>query len=826
MKLTPSATYITLASGARKSLTWYVYARLTDNLNDSLSLTNWTDVSWRVQMSFPIKQQLEFALGQFTTNNVDTTGFGVQWWKSTFFENVSPKKYTEFKIEMMLDGAADIIPMFYGFIHNTADRIDYKNDNNTCGFTIRSVEDIGDTLTAEQITTQPVNTNIDGAETDGLILPEIGGMYIKSAAITNYLMKVGGHTISFQVDGVDNQANLDGGRWQTLSAGSNILGNGDYDYEDSEKVEVYIANEGLLSTGSGEQKFVVLTEGTVLPKLYYRNINARTLLDIIYPMLGITSITYDSSFEFRTWDGNYRSYNYEIPPDDPNMINTYGYHCLTNNGSDLFIAVGNTVYRRNLTTGGYTFLFRITSATVIEKLLYNARNNQLWAIYNSSNGAETQLRAVRYKLTTGVTSSGFALSSSLSYVVMENSIYLMDYQFAAGQYKYGLIYQQQNTDVRFCDGTFIDGTTPTPVNTLCASAPNTDNHFAFLRNGNEYWYKVYSGTYSYHRVLCSATGTWTYTGTVLATVPTYDIGCYNSSEDRIFYVEYGSDRILKSHTCTNATPTTNLDSVGTGQILFLLSGGGYVWFTTYENRAYRVNGTSTATLLHTAHGNIWVDREQLTYCTNRIYGITTIDTDPKGMLFLLHNYMPFFIPCADFDGKTVTQAFRDILSSFFLIGTTAANKTAKVYKRCDDTGACRTTGNNITATVYEIGKLVESTYEVPAVDIVEVSNGENSLNYDGDKFGVGVSGSQIIASMSSPLIDAQIFKELLYYKYQFLKNGREKVIVPIGSALFQYEPFDGISINTTSANVAIDTTAPIYGMAYYKDGTLEAEILI
>jgi hypothetical protein len=765
-------------------------------------------VSWRCKIQFPIKQELEYELGQMTSDSVGIIGIGVQWWKSAFFENVSPSDYTEFKIEATLLGATDVVPMFYGYVNNLADPITYANKENTCEFKVRSVEDLGSTLTAEYISTQPINTSIDGAGTDGLILHGISGLYVKSANVTSFVLQKGVHVIQYTNDGTTRQARLDEGRWITISTtGSVTLCNGETSVDDTQKVEMYVTNTSYLPTSDAEDKIIVTTAGTVLPNCFYRNVTMLYLLQQMYPYLGISSMTFDT-FEFKTWNGLHRAFWMEKPPNDPNVSGAT--YAIESDGTDIYVSIGGKIFKRTTATAQYTFIAELPSAgTYVTKMIYNARNGHLWVVY----GGKSQY-ARRLILSSATWSAEVTILYNISNDIIPSSICLMDYNYTGTSYKYGLIFPEVSRGVRF-----LDHSTMTVSDLTISGTANTQRGYAFLRGGIEFTFKMYyTSQYHYHSVSVTSAGAFIDNGQIIEDIANYQIGIYSPVDDRIYFQESTS---ILSHGSWDNTYTNHLTLGGLAVNDFTL-GGGYVWFNSGYNY-YRMSGTASATLMSTEPLLVRTTYYQSVYVNGRVYGFN----NDNAKIFQYHNYIPMFVPYADFDGKSITEAITDVLLSYMLIAGISANKKVIVYKRCDDAGTLINSGNVLPTTVSEISEATENTYDSPSVDFVEVSNGDASLNYNGTSFNVSVSGSKITASYSSPLIDKQVFKELLFYKWQFLKNGRRRVAIKMGAVPFlQYEPFDGVNIVTSGQNVVVNTTSPIYAIAFSGDGSTEIEAMI
>src|SRR6185436_11381003 len=465
--------------------------------------------------------------------------------------------YLELKVEAILKGASDVIPCFTGFVDIP---IENEELSNTARFTAFSVDDLGTRIAAENVSAQPLKSNADGAGHAGLILPYVFGMYVVDANISTKVLKVGVHTITYQYNGGTRRAKLDNGAFVNLSNGNNTLGNVDNSTGDTERVKVY-ANpvSGLPATDYAE-KIVVLTAGDTVPYRYYKDVNARFILSKLFDAIGLTSQTFDT-LEQRTYDGAKRVSYIDTPPNNNGVV-VATKDAIETDETDLFVAIDDKIYKRNLLTGVYTLLVS-GLAHFPEKLMYNARNNHLWMYYGAGS-------LQRYDIGGATLSSEIVLNvttSNLSHF----SVKLYDYNYTGSSWKYGVIYCDRNGGTsqglfRICDGSSLALSTIVSGATLgYTGGAGVYQYFMHFMTGGKVRFRAINNSAQncYREYSVNSSGVWTDGGEKLAGIEDYRMAAYHSAEGRIYYafLEGGPNYMtIKSHTDASTSVTSIYNS--------------------------------------------------------------------------------------------------------------------------------------------------------------------------------------------------------------------------------------------------------------------------
>lgn len=818
MRFSPTSNFISASLGSGKTLTHKFYMRKTSNRAEGLnSGTAWIDVSDRISISAnpDIHSSIEEGVGQYKTDSIDIIGLGIRYWKDNWFNTATP---IEVKKESQIVGTTDIIPAFCGWV----DRTNNPNElADTIGFNVLSAEDYGNTIPAELLAAQPISPNVDGSH-NGLILGALLNCYIINANITSYVLQYGVHTLTCVYDTGNLLVNLDDGLPVNVNAsGTFTLGNGATTPEDTQRVTIYVY--GGVSVGTEE--IIVLTVGETLPHRWRKNIQVRYLLPKMYTQMGITNVDIDN-LETQTWDGNRRLFFLDRPIGDETVcvgaklaIEAYG--------TNLFISFNSQVWVRTRLTGVYTLLTAVTGT--VDRLIYNSRNGHLW-IFSTHY-------VWRYIISTSTLSASVDLGTIGGY-----SVQLMDYNYTGSSWKYGLVNPEPETGSG--DGgrfRFLDGTSLTFTYTILCSSIYTPllssgflNHFTYLMASGIVRFRIKNsaGTNCYREFQVNSSGNWIDNGEKLVGIVDYTIACYAANETRIYYYAVsGIDGYIRSHTDASITPTTVYDGTGLEP---LFSG---LYYSLAESKTYLsllpndgdkiwsiVNNTTTL-----LGSDLSMDSYGIVYGSDRIYFLADDVTGYSGApLYQLSNKLPFYIPTAQFTGKTITEALHEVLNSFFIIGKVGATKTAHIYRRVDDSGNIITSGYTLSVTANETCELEEEVGHTLAARMVSVSNGSITVTYDGVSYDAGFMTGDYTVDLNSEYIPSDIVKDMAYYLWQYFKNAHNLYTVKLGKIpAWQYEPFDCLSITyTTPTRIQKTGTGLIYSMNLLSDGSTEIGALI
>ncbi|TAK57868.1 MAG: hypothetical protein EPO24_09375 [Bacteroidetes bacterium] len=717
---------------------------------------------------------------------------------------------TELKIEMQIEGADDVLTVFSGFVDLKGAEFNERTDN--VKFDVYSYDDLASRIPAELITTQYINGDIDGSGTDGLVLPEIPYLYMKDANIASYVLQPGLHTITYDYNGGTRRAKLDDGAWVNLSAGNNTLGNGETTAEDTQRVQVYVGTLANLPSDATEllSEIVVATAGTTLPRHWYRNIHAKRLLTLLYAECGITNITFDT-LEMQTFDNLPRVLFLDTPPGDEGVTSLAS--ALASDGTDLFVAVGSHIYKRDMDTGVYSYLAKNPSAGTISRLMYNARNNHLWIYYASGGNDLGKVR--RLNLADNTFTAEVDLVPGVNDRSWVYAIEILDYNYTGSSYKYGLVYERSHA-VTPSSGTlrFIDGSSLTDTD-MAQTAGTIVNHFVSINNSSgAIFFKTTSPVtdYGIGKFTISAAGAFVEVGEIVNGLPLYDRAAMTSAE-LIYYFDPTND-LVASHPVASATSTNH--QTGITLVDAIMIHGSNCYFA-FGDLIYEIAGTAAASQIGDG-GEPGVF--QLAW-TDRLHGLHT-----DGMLYQVSNSLVFVVADATLGGMSVRDVITKTLNAFLLVGIISSTKKAFVYRRGDNSGTPQTTGNTLAVTLGEASELIEVNKHIPKADLIRVTNGTKTVTFDGTTYNTDVLSDKHVVEINNEFIPDAIVKDIAYYAYQFFGQERNLYKISLGCIpLFQYEPFDNCSV-TFTGRIQKTASGPIYSTELQPDGTMNIEVLL
>jgi hypothetical protein len=731
-------------------------------------------------------------------------------------------EYTEIKVTCELDGApSDVLTVFSGFVDRNSIEFDERTDG--INLNVFTADDLATRLAAENITTQYINPDIDGAGTDGLIFRKLPDMFLKSANVTSYVLKTGQHSITYEYNGGTRRAKLDSGLWVTIGTDNTTytLGNGASTSVDTERVQIYVKDRTLLPSGSTAvvEYIIVTAEGQTLCKQWYQNIGCRQLLKKIYEKMGITSVNFDT-LSISSYDGRKEVSWLDTQIDDSILSST---RAVVGDGTDLWLGIGNKLYKRTASTSTYTLMATLTSTLTIVRLWYNARNNHIWIhCRQGTNFAAATI--VHYNVGTATLSNELSISA---YTTKPSSFDLVDYNYTGSSYKYSLVFINNLTDAREVT---LSGSTLSQ-NQIVADA-TLKTHFIYQRAGGEVYFSM---TTNYKKMTINSSGLWGAAGTVLAPTIEYYTAAFHTSEDYVYF-HVGGETARHAHNSSSYSLITNTPPSNVHTMLY--SSNDAKVLCTGVNTSTGVN--CIGTLESGSYTNVDDDASYRTdkgadndyqglalpLFTLGLSGTTVFGVDRMGNLFQWSSTLVLFAPQAVFSGKTVRDALNQTLNGFLLVSIISGMKQAFVYRRGDSSGTPQTTGNTISITVSEASDLVEVVRHYTKAEFIKVTNANQSVNFNGTVFDTNVLSDVRTIDINNDLIPDQIIRDIAYYAYQFFKTDRNLYRIELGKVpLFQYEPFDNCSI-TFNGNIVRTASGPIYSTEKMKDGTMMLEVLI
>lgn len=645
---------------------------------------------------------------------------------------------------------------------------------------------------------------------------------------------------------------LDGGRETRIESQNayTIVGNGEDVNSDTQQVRVYCRATGSLPVVSVDSNLVVINEGQILPNQWYTNVGLRFLLSVIYNKLGITNTNIGNlEIQINPFADRPTEISFlDTPPNDGTVLGNKW--AITTDGTDLFIPVGNKIYRRSKTSEQYTLLATLPDVkSLVSKLMYNARNNHLWIYYGTNTNGQGNGLLRRYDITGNILSAELSLQTSVPFaadVTSYGSIELVDFNYSGILFKYGIAFTDASSTnkgrLRFVDGVTLAITTAlngdTDYGFPSAQADSINSHFMFVRNGNEVWFKAGGVTqFSDDALLKShinGAGVFISDGVILTPIDPYFTAAYSPVEDRIYYW-LKINTFVASHTPNNATTSINLfDMSFNADIFNMFYGGGTVWFTLidydpfiagkfYYLYGYTHNEVHDFQNYEELSNQAGTQFTQLTF-SDRLFGLDTV-----GRLFQYSSFRSPYSQEAVFAGTTITDALNQSLQSFDLVGNISSTKKATVFVRGDTNGRPVTSGNTLALSLDEISDVQKNTFSYSKVGLVEVSNGTDKANFNGTTFNTTVLSDTRTLSLSNALIPKELLEDLAYTIFQFLKTDKTLYTFEIVQPLYQFEPLDNcnFSVNNGKIIVAVNGDGfPIYTTDLKPDGTMTIGVLV
>jgi hypothetical protein len=241
-------------------------------------------------------------------------------------------------------------------------RIKPNYTKGICNITSYSYLGLGDFLKSANITTQYIDSN-------GLILWKTG-LWLKNAAITNYILLNGIHMIETRISGAQKQARLDDGDWVNIAdnpAGDYTLKN----HFDTERVTIYYYSSYIFQEGTSY--LIVKTEGQQYCETFFYYPEISNILIKAFAELGITS-TYIERYDIETYDGR------KVP-----SLLKYVISSMTNSAISI---VSDGVYRI------YISLVTADSPNKNQIWYYNFQTDILTKIYETIENTYTQHRLI------------------------------------------------------------------------------------------------------------------------------------------------------------------------------------------------------------------------------------------------------------------------------------------------------------------------------------------------------------------------------------------------------------------------------------------------
>lgn len=845
MRFTPTSTYTTYANAISPSLMWNAYFKNVTALSESLDSGSWTDVTDYIPNgNFSFKSSTEFEIGQYKSDSVSVTALSVSYWKNNVFTTSflgDSTQYIEFKFTLRVglndSFASDIVIPFSGFVDRNT--IAYSETSDTVSFSVYTADSYLSKIIGERYTMQNIRPDVYST-TDGLVLMNIPGVWVTNATGSTPL-KQGVHTLTWDFISGSAAIKLDDGNNVTIATASNNT----YSVPNRNSTQqVTVATNYLFFVTGSYTQDLIMTGSAVYPATWNQRIWIYKALKDLYGYAGISNYTFDN-FRIKTYDGRKILSYYDIPPGDTfyNDVLCLDY---VSGSKDLWLGIGDKIYKRNMVDNTYTNYSSGSSGYNIVRLFTNHINdNKVYAIgKNSSNAVKI------FKL--NVSSSVYTTSSLSGRGTTDTTIH-----FAGTNYAYiptgsastsGSLYYLGSTDkkVKFFDlNTFAETDTGYVLSSsFYGTASNVLYACAGWSSGSHYYCQSDLGTSNYqlHRVYCS--GSWT--SEVMLGTPSTTIlnplksGVWNPAERRfigtvplsitaadvygdgnvygIFTVNVGAN----SYGELFATASSNHTYFNGATYLFDINNKRYASLTgsavTNSLAYFTTMSFSNGDSLHYGQKSFYAGSE------DKFFGVTRLNN-------LLYEFSATSSMYIDTELKGTDESLFDmltkILKAYNLVGSVNANKKVYIYRRGDDTGAPITITSGSTITHDLISDIIENVNKFAKISYIKVSNDDNSTTYDGTNFDSVVLRDVRSLELSNELLPTVLLNDIAYYFYQFFKTNRTlyRVELPF-LPLFNLEPFDGVTLSLPTRNINVSGAGVIYSVDNKNDGTTILEILI
>ncbi len=864
MRFTPSNTYNILADSASKTLQWDVWIKTVATLSASLTAGSWTSVSDYVIGDIPdLSSQVEYELGQFTSNNVTLDMHNISYWKTFFVPTYTD--YYECKIQLTLkDGsliAPDGITAFSGFIDTNSIVYDAYNDKTS--FTIRTLLDNANSLGSEEMLTKYVSHNPSSMCANSIAFQNIRGLYLDSTKLYydplsyDIRPKEGIHKI------VCIAKPYPSGTWGDITVS---FDDGDVTYlpdtSPNNSYPIYNADrtQGIILSHNGyssfsltslqEDYFIVLDKDEVLPWQWPINQNEKQLLETLLPKIGVTQINFDE-LSLSSYDNSRRfsiisNLNSALTSTN-NSTKTLAIAANQSNSS-IFYGYGSDIYEYSLTASNNRINKRVslTAGQQVTKLIWDNNWCELWWTFEPIT-SNTQGYIGYWKRDTNLSATtGQVNAYWYNFEVMDNDLT-----------NYNAIYADATLNkVMTLYPNVIVGNRLTVSAAIAYGTEIILDTFACQRNGNYYFYPTRNVTdYRFSEVYWSdAANRWVSSGqqanlNLIAGTPAINTGMHNGSynqKDGIVFWDFNywlwdQSRIYgNQYTVGTVTAiTSHTNNIKVGKLYYdpayYAASKTYYTLTTKNNVSIAsITGKNFTNLYgYSATASEYYNGTSVTACgwtsmqstKNGVYGV-----DEFGLLFQHSPEIEMYVNKTEFNQMTLFQILQQLLNQYNLVAIFRSDKSVYIYRRSDQGGTPVTTGSTFQIETGDTTQVIQKVKYIPVFDEITISNTKESAVYNGNGFDEIQLGIVKKLDVTSDMLPKNILKDLAYNLYQFYSVQRDMLSIELaGLTKFEYEPFDNCNIDYSDIDINETTTGdgfPIYNITYMQNGNMKLDILI
>lgn len=837
-RFTPSVTYTRLLKGTSFVMGWSVYYRQVTTVSSSVSLNNWTDITYYVQSPMnSITSRLEYELGEATADTIQLTGMDIDYWNETILNTTD---LVEIKLQTTVsDGnttAGDTVIVYTGFVDMTT--VETNETENTITFTCRTIDALADEIPAGSINTRYILSQSMGA----IIMPNIPGLFCSNATGSASAAYPGPHTVSYTfMSYATSSIALDGGTATELyqTTKSSNVGSGTLWLSGEAGTAQFVFTHSLMPYENKEDYFYVENTSEGLPRNYFFGLNAKSMLNRLYTKAGILTQSY-SDMTVGTWDGLLKSSIIDVPPMDPSVT---GYKTCVSDGTDLWLHVAEKLYKRDDNTGEYILKATNTASVgmVPRNMFHDAANYHIITLFTSASVTKIE----RYTITTGALIESINLTGCVAKAAVVANI------FNASSYNYQFLWVNNTTND--INRMFLTGSALDKADALGLGL-TIDATLLFIKyfqgEQDTVYFNDNAGGTRYFRSIKPVADEQNWTLQARQAVNyNVDMGTWHKIENVLYCVNAGTDTVFSSSLAGGqlgacmVSGSSPIRSVGgsnavirdveyiasTGKVIAIFSnpGLGMVPYTTPHIYALQTGSGYLVDTGITTLGQI-AGYRTITSHTDGLYGIVSPNSPTNaGALFKVDDTISFSMDYFDYGHYTVREFINDISRAFFLFIKVGPDKIAKVNTRITSAGALLTPTTTLTVDTSQVSKLSANSSYSSKYDYIKVGNNIVSVGYDGASYGVAPLVKSKVYEIKYPFINDNILQDLAHHFWSYFNTDRKLYALELGAfPAFYIEPLDGVTFDgsTLKHNISL-TNKPIISVNYGFDGTLLLEVL-
>ena len=821
-----------------------VYLRLTDSLNLPLSASGWVDVTDNATELPEIISQIEYDHGQFSADSIELEFADIKYFKESILS--TDKRYIEVKITARSGtGEATLSDeqVLFSGIYDNIEGKEVGEYEDRVSMNFFSYDEHANRVSAERTVQKPTR-DLSGTP-PGLVLQNIPGIYVINAGMSGYELTRGFHTLEYKVEAEPGAAQrlvrLNDGRWVEIpsspntgtltlgDAGEDDIDNGNYN--DSIRVQVYYirADQLTFTDDTVSQGLVQLQKGDTLPGVWYQRIWVFRLLEILVKQAGAIEYDFDD-FRIATYDNRNETSYYEIPPGDE-FVGSVNCLALVDGTHDLYMGIGRRVYKRNMDTHIYTELNSVFSNYQVVRIfteIAQSHSELVILARNVVSSTEAHYALHVLNINTGAI-VGYQLpargAANDGPTGMQSFAYVKDPVTPANR---GYIFYTGNDE----DIKHFNLETKTETATGFGQ-PGTAIDLAGWSDGDAYYFqgRISGGVALYIVYWDDQNDVW-WLEYLVDYMDEIENGVYNPNENRFIFSDVGGIN-LKSYNHADDTVTT------------ILSGQGAANFDYRDGTVYFIH--SQAGVQHPArvqNNSATIDNHVLRrpFATDAISGVNRMQFDTEteawigvynfsNLLFQAAKHVTMYVEAeANFSDMFLRDAIYDLAMSYNITINLSADKKWIARRRIDDDGLLVTSGESISLNADDVRDITEGLIHGRGFNIVQVSNGIDTVSYDGAHFvdgGVFSFQDDRLLTVTRDYLPGYLLRDMAFYFYRYFSRPRRLVSVPGANiSPFHIKPFDEAVLSFGDRRLNITESGVVVGVRTTDDGNVDLRIML